>query len=143
MVVKVKRQKAKKKCVIKRKLEFKNYENCLEAAQLENKINHLEKNIDIDHIKENHNEFIRNNKSILKTLQRFKSKKYNVFTEEINKIYLSSNDVKRMQSNDLTETYAYGTIKGLVSEKEEIKYSNIKTIENMINFDGVIKEEAK
>ena len=31
-----------------------------------------------------------------------------------------------MQSIDSTETYAYGTIKGLVSEKEEIKYSNIK-----------------
>ena len=43
----------------------------------------------------------------------------------------------------MTETYAYGTIKGLVSKKEEIKYSNIKTIENMINFDDVIKEEAK
>ena len=32
------------KCVIKRKLKFEDYINCLEATQLENKINHLEKN---------------------------------------------------------------------------------------------------
>ena len=32
------------KCVIKRKLKFEDYKNCLEATQLENKINHLEKN---------------------------------------------------------------------------------------------------
>ena len=30
-----------------------------------------------------------------------------------------------MQSIDLIETYAYGTIKNIVSEKEEIKRSNI------------------
>ena len=39
-----------------------------------NKINYPEKNkIDTDPIKDNHNEFIRNTKSILKTQQRFKS----------------------------------------------------------------------
>ena len=42
MVVKVKKQKAQE-CVIKRKLKFENYKNCLEATQLENKINQLEK----------------------------------------------------------------------------------------------------
>ena len=31
-----------------------------------------------------------------KTQQRFKSERHNVFTEEINKIALSSNDDKRM-----------------------------------------------
>ena len=41
-VVKIKKQKAKK-CVIKRKLEYENHKNCLEAAQIENKINYLEK----------------------------------------------------------------------------------------------------
>ena len=30
---------------IKRKRTFEDYKNCLEAAQTENKINHLEKNI--------------------------------------------------------------------------------------------------
>ena len=44
--------KATKKCVIKRKLKFKNYENCLEARKLENKINHLKENkININSIK--------------------------------------------------------------------------------------------
>ena len=38
-------EKAKdtKKCVIKGKLKFENYKNYLEATQLENKMNHLEK----------------------------------------------------------------------------------------------------
>ena len=39
-----KKAKCTKKCVIKRKLKFENYKNCLEATHLENKINHLEKN---------------------------------------------------------------------------------------------------
>ena len=57
--------------------------------------------------------------------KRFKSEKHNVLTEEINKITLISNDDKRMQSIDSIETYAYGTRKHLVSEKEEIKYNSI------------------
>ena len=41
-----------KKCVIKRKLKFENYKNCLKANQLHNKIKHLEKNkINIDSFK--------------------------------------------------------------------------------------------
>ena len=43
------------------------------------------------------------------------------FTEEINKIALSSNYDKRIQPIDLIETYVYGTNKILVSEKEKIK----------------------
>ena len=61
---------------------------------------------------------MRNNKSILKTLQRFKSEKHNVFTEEINKIALSSNDDKRVMSIESIERYR--TSKDLVTEKEEI-----------------------
>ena len=61
-----KKAKDTNKCVIKRKTKFENYKNCLEATQRENKINHLEKKIDIDNIKKNHKEFIKNNKSILK-----------------------------------------------------------------------------
>ena len=38
-----KKAKGTKKCVIKRKLKFQNYKNCLEASQLKNKINYLEK----------------------------------------------------------------------------------------------------
>ena len=51
-VVKNKKGKGKKKCVIKRKLKFENYKNCLEATQLDNKITYLEKNkINIDSLK--------------------------------------------------------------------------------------------
>ena len=116
-----KKAKGTKKCVIERKHKFENCKSCLEATQLENKIHYLEKNkIDIDNIKE----FIKNNKSILKIHQMLKSERHNVFTEEINKIALSLNDDKRMQSIDSIETYAYGTSKDLVSDKEKIKCNN-------------------
>ena len=52
-------------------------------------------------------EFIKKNKSILKIQERFKSERHNVFTEEMNKIALSSNDDKRIQSIYSTETYIW------------------------------------
>ena len=45
--------------------------------------------------------------------------------KKTNKIALSSNDDKRMQSVDSIETYAYGTNKDLVIDKEEIKCNSI------------------
>ena len=36
------------KSVTKRKLKFQDYKKCLEAAQIESKINHLEKRTKID-----------------------------------------------------------------------------------------------
>ena len=38
-----KKAKGTKKCVIKRKLKFENFKNCLEASQLENKVSYIEK----------------------------------------------------------------------------------------------------
>ena len=77
-------------------------------------MNHLEKDkSDVDSL----DEFIKNNKLILKTQQRFKSERHNIFTEEINKIALSSTDDKGMQSIYSIEIYAYETSKVLVSEK--------------------------
>ena len=38
-----KKAKGAKKCVIKRKLKFEKYKNFVEATQLENKTNHLQK----------------------------------------------------------------------------------------------------
>ena len=38
-----KKAKGTKKCVIKRKLKFEIYKNCLEATQLDNKMNYLKK----------------------------------------------------------------------------------------------------
>ena len=81
--------------------------------------------VDIDSLKEHQKEFIKNNKLILKTQQRYKRERHNVFTDEISKIALSSNDDKRMQSIDLIETYAYGMDKNLEFKKEEIKCDNI------------------
>ena len=96
MVVKIKKEK-EQKCV-PLKENFENYLNCLEATQLQNKINQLENNkIRKDSLKKDNKGFIRNNTLMLKTRQRFKSEKSNVFTEETVKIALSSNDDKRMQ----------------------------------------------
>ena len=91
-----KEAKGTKKSVIKRKPKFKDYKNCFKAAQLENEINQIEKNkVNTESLRENRKEFIKNNKLILKIHQRFKSETHNVFTEEINKIALSSNDDKK------------------------------------------------
>ena len=99
------KSKRHKKCVIKRNLKFEDSKNALEAGQIENIINHLEKNkIDVDSLKEDQKEFIKNRKLILKTQQRFRSEKHILFTEEINEIALSSNDVKRIQSNGSTQS---------------------------------------
>ena len=58
--------------------------------------------------------------------------KHSAFTEQINKIALSSNDDKRIQSIDLIETYAYGMNKDLVCKKEEIECNNtIKQYKNI------------
>ena len=52
--------------------------------------------------------YLLNNKIILKSPQRFKSEAHNVYTEEINKIALSSNDDKRLQTLDRIRKYPYG-----------------------------------
>ena len=64
-----KKAKGAKKCVIKRRHKFNDYENCL-----------------------------LNNEIVLKSQQRFKSERNDVYNEEINKIVLSSNDDKRLQT---------------------------------------------
>ena len=49
-----------------------------------------------------------NNKIILKLQQRFKSEAHNVYTEKINKIALSNNNDKRLQTLDRIRAYPYG-----------------------------------
>ena len=116
-----KKAKSTKKCVTKRTIRFQDFNNCLEATQLEILINHLKKNeIDVDSLKKDQKEFIKNNKLTLKVQQRFKRESYNGFTKKINKIALISNSDKRMQSINSIETYAY-----VLSKKEEIKCNNI------------------
>ena len=50
-----------------------------------------------------------NDKTILQSQLRFKSDHYDIYTEEVNNIALSSNDDKRLQAFDRVTTYAYGT----------------------------------
>ena len=54
----------------------------------------------MDILRENHKEFIKNNGLMLKSQQTFRCEKHDVFIEEVNKIALSANDNKRIQSID-------------------------------------------
>ena len=53
--------------------------------------------------------------------QRFKSDHHKVYTEEINKIALNSNDDKRLQTCDRIKKYPYGTNAFKVCESEMLK----------------------
>ena len=74
-----KKAKGTKKCVIKRMIKFNDYKNCLLKDEV-----------------------------ILKSQQRFISKKYDVYIENISKIALSNNDDKRIASSDKITSYPYG-----------------------------------
>ena len=78
-----------KKCVIKLELMFENYKDCLFNGEV-----------------------------ILKSQQRFKSDHHKVYTEEVNKIALSSNNDKRLQTFNRVTTYPYGTQAVKVCENE-------------------------
>ena len=75
-----KKAKGTKKCIIKRELMFENYK-----------------------------ESLFDDKIILRSQQRFRNDHHRVYTEEVNKIALSSNDDKRIQTYDKITTYPYGT----------------------------------
>ena len=67
---------------------------------------------------ENYKDSLFNNKIILKSQQRFKSDHHKVYTEEVNKIALSSNDDKRLQTFDRITTYPYSMNAFKVCESE-------------------------
>ena len=92
--------------VVKRRSEdkFEDYHHCLETTQLVNKINQNPQ---------------KSNKLILKSQQSLRSQIHNVFTEEVNKIDLSANDDKIMQSIDSVETCVYGTSEEKYTEKKK------------------------
>ena len=75
-----KKAKGTKKCIIKQKLLFENYKDCLF-----------------------------HNKTVYRSQETFRSYDHVMYTEEVNKIALSSNDVKRLQTPDRITTYPYGT----------------------------------
>ena len=66
-----------------------------------------------------------NNEIILKVQQRLKSERHNVYTEEINKIALTSNDDKRLQTYDKITSYPYGANAGKVCKTEMLGKVNI------------------
>ena len=84
-----KKAKRTKKCVTKRGLKFNDDKDCL-----------------------------LNNEIVLKSQQRFKSERHDVYIKEINKIALSSNDHKRLQTFDRITSYPYGASAGKVCKTE-------------------------
>ena len=67
-----------------------------------------------------------NNNIVLESQQGFKSKRHDVYTEEVIKIALSSNDDKRLQTFDKITTYPSGTSAGKVCKAELLSKVNIK-----------------
>ena len=65
-----------------------------------------------------YNDCLLNKKVTLKSQQRFKSEANNVYTEEINKIALSSNDDRRLQTFERISSYPYGASVGKVCKTE-------------------------
>ena len=97
--IKLKKAKGTMKSVIKRVLKFNDYQNCL-----------------------------LNNKVVLKLQQRFKNERHKVYTEEVNKIALSSIDDKTLQTFDKITTYPYGTSVGRVCKTQLLSKVNIKLL---------------
>ena len=57
---------------------------------------------------ENYKDCLFNDKTVYRSQERFKSYYHTVYTEEVNKIALSSNDDKRLQISDKITIYSYG-----------------------------------
>ena len=98
----VKKSKGTKKCVIKRELMFENYKDCLFNGEV-----------------------------ILKSQQRFKSDHHKVYTEEVNKIALSSNDDKKLETFNSVTTYPYRTPAAKVCENEMMGVRDFFLSKNM------------
>ena len=77
----------------------------MEANWLENKIGYLENNkIDVNSLKENYKGFLKDNRLVLKSKQRFGSKKNNVLTKGVKKIALSSkNENEKIKYNNIIQ----------------------------------------
>ena len=84
-----KKSKGTKRCVIKQKIMFQNFKDCLLK-----------------------------NKTLYRSQQRFKSYNHDLYAEEVNKSVLISNDDKRLQTFDRITAYPYGTNAFKVCESE-------------------------
>ena len=65
----------------------------------------------------NYKDYLFNNKTAYRSQERFKSYYHDVYTEEVNKIVLSSNDNKRLQTSNRITTYPYGTSEMMMINK--------------------------
>ena len=74
---------------------------------------------------ENYKHCLFNDKIILKSQKRSKNYNHNVYTEEINKIALSSNDDKRLQTSDRIKIYPYGTNAFKLCESEMLMVKDL------------------
>ena len=81
----------------------------------------------------NYKDALFNDEIILKPQQRFKSDHHKVFTEEVNKIALSSNYDKRIQVYDKVTTYPYGINEPQVHRNESQKLFNNESQETFNN----------
>ena len=99
MTVKKKKAKGTNKCIIKRRIKCKDYYD-----------------------------LVFENKTILRSQLRFKSDHHIVYTEKMNKIAISSNGDKRLQTFNKVITYPYGTNVFKVCESELIALKNKKYI---------------
>ena len=86
---------------------------------------------------ENYKESLFDDEIILRSQQRFRSDHHRVYTEEVNKIALSSNDDKRLQTYDKITTYPYGTPAIKVCESEMLSKNNL----NMLDEDKNIPKD--
>ena len=86
------------------------------------------------------------NDVIVKSQQRFRSDHRRLYTEDVNKIALSSNDDKRLQTYDRITTYPYGThavkvcesqmnTKMMMKMQNETCESEIDNVDNVDNMD--------
>ena len=110
-----KKAKGTKKCIVKREIIFTNYADALF-----------------------------NDKILIKSQQRFRSDHHKVYTEEVNKIALSGNDDKRIQTSDRITTYPYGMeiIIDLQKLREESE-NTIKESAQIIASSQKLREELK
>ena len=66
-----------------------------------------------------------NNKAVYRSQKRFKSFNHDLYTGEVNKIALSNNDDKRLQTFDGITTYPYGTNALKVCESEMLMVKDL------------------
>ena len=104
-----KKAKGTKKCLVKREILFNNYVDSLFK-----------------------------NKVLYRSQQRFRSDHHKVYTEEVNKIALSSNDDKRIQTFDMVTTYPYDTNVFMVCKNEMLLKNKV-----MCDYLSVLMDRSK